>query len=76
MTKALSILRGGFGRVALLDMDISLVDHAHPHCHLILKVDGPDQNFVVEGKPVPLRSDALRPRNIVMAGGRVVGDVS
>ena len=24
----------------------------------------------------PLRSDALRPRNIVMAGGRVVGDVS
>jgi AraC-like DNA-binding protein len=59
LTKALSILRGGFGRVALLDMDISLVDHAHPHCHLILKVDGPDQNFVVEGKPVPLRSDAL-----------------
>jgi len=59
VTKALSILRGGFGRVALLDMDTSLVDHAHPHCHLIFKVDGPDQNFVVEGRTVPLRSDTL-----------------
>jgi AraC family transcriptional regulator len=59
VTKALSILRGRFGRVALLDMDTSLVDHAHPHYHLIFKVGGPDQNFVVEGRPVPLRSDTL-----------------
>ncbi len=59
MTKALSILRGRFGRVALLDMDTSLVDHAHPHFHLIFKASGPDQNFVVEGKPVPLRNDML-----------------
>ena len=59
MTKALSILRGRFGRVALLDMDTSLVDHAHPHFHLIFKASGPDQNFMVEGKPVPLRSDML-----------------
>lgn len=59
MTKALSILRGRFGRVALLDMDTSLVDHAHPHCHLIFKASGPDQNFVVEEQTVPLRSDML-----------------
>ncbi len=59
MTRALSILRGGFGRVALLDMDTSLVDHAHPHFHLIFKASGPDQNFVVESKPVPLRNDML-----------------
>lgn len=59
MTKALSILRGRFGRVALLDMDTSLVDHAHPHYHLIFKASGPDQNFVVEGQAVPLRSDTL-----------------
>jgi AraC family transcriptional regulator len=57
VTKALSILSGSFGRVALLDMDTSLVDHAHPHCHLILKVSGPDQDFVVEGQPYPLRYD-------------------
>jgi AraC-like DNA-binding protein len=59
VTKALSILRGRFGRVALLDMDTSLVDHAHPHFHLIFKASGPDQNFVVEGQKVPLRSDML-----------------
>jgi len=59
VTKALSILRGRFGRVALLDMDTSLVDHAHPHFHLIFKASGPDQNFVVEGERVPLRSDML-----------------
>ncbi len=59
MTRALSILRGRFGRVALLDMDTSLVEHAHPHCHLIFKASGPDQHFVVEQQTVPLRSDML-----------------
>ena len=59
MTRALSILQGRFGRVALLDMDTSLVDHAHPHYHLIFKASGPDQNFVVEGQTVPLRRDTL-----------------
>src|ERR1700721_665446 len=59
VTRALSILRGRFGRVALLDMDTSLVDHAHPHYHLIFKASGPDQNFVVEGQAVPLRGDTL-----------------
>ena len=59
MTKALSILRGRFGRVALLDMDTSLVDHAHPHFHLIFKASGPDQNFRGRGAAVPLRSDTL-----------------
>lgn len=57
MTKALGILRGRFGRVALLDMDTSLVNHAHHHCHIILKASGPDQRFVVNGQPVPLRED-------------------
>ena len=59
MTRACSIFRGRFGRVALLDMDTSLVEHAHPHCHLIFKVAGPDQEFVVEGKAVPLRRDTV-----------------
>jgi AraC-like DNA-binding protein len=40
-------------------MDTSLVDHAHPHFHLIFKASGPDQNFVVEGRSVPLRNDML-----------------
>jgi AraC family transcriptional regulator len=57
VTKALSILSGAFGRVALLDMDTSLVDHAHHHCHVIMKASGPDQDFMVEGQAYPIRED-------------------
>lgn len=57
MTKALGILRGAFGRVALLDMDTSLVPHAHHHCHVILKASGPDQAFTVEDQRLPVRED-------------------
>jgi AraC-like DNA-binding protein len=59
VTRACSIFRGRFGRVALLDMDSSLVGHAHPHCHLIFKVAGADQEFVVEAEVVPLRHDTV-----------------
>lgn len=47
MSEALRIRTGEFGRVALLDMDRSLVRHAHPHCHVLLKVDGADTGFLV-----------------------------
>lgn len=54
MSDALRIAHGVFGRVALLDMDCSLVRHAHPHCHVLLKVDGDDTQFLVGDKIVPL----------------------
>lgn len=57
MTRPLGILRGALGRVALLDMDTSLVEHAHPHCHIILKTSGPDQDFHVAAKVFPVRDD-------------------
>jgi len=57
VTTALGILRGNFGRVALLDMDTSLVPHAHHHCHIILKASGPDQHFIVEDEALPVRDD-------------------
>jgi AraC family transcriptional regulator len=57
MTMALGIAQGSFGRVALLDMDSSLVAHAHHHSHILLKVDGPDRSFVVNGAPLPVRDD-------------------
>lgn len=57
MTVALGIAQGLFGRVALLDRDTSLVGHAHPHCHLLLKVDGPDRAFVVGDQTVTVRDD-------------------
>jgi hypothetical protein len=34
------IAHGAFGRVALLDMDYSLVRHAHPHCHVLAQGRG------------------------------------
>ena len=57
MSTALRIAHGSFGRVALLDMDWSLVRHAHPHCHVLLKVEGADTQFVVGDKVYPLTND-------------------
>ena len=57
MTQALGIAQGRFGRVALLDMDTSLVGHAHHHCHMLLKVAGSDSSFVVGDRILPMRDD-------------------
>lgn len=54
MSTALRIAHGAFGRVALLDMDRSLVRHAHPHCHVLIKADGADTHFAVGDKLVAL----------------------
>ena len=54
MSSALRIAHGAFGRVALLDMDRSLVRHAHPHCHVLIKADGADTQFSVGDHLVPL----------------------
>lgn len=54
MSNALRIIHGVFGRVALLDMDRSLVRHAHPHCHVLIKADGADTQFAVGDKLVGL----------------------
>ena len=57
MSDALRIAHGAFGRVALLDMDRSLVRHAHPHCHVLLKVDGDDTQFLVGDRVAPLTDE-------------------
>lgn len=83
MSDALRIAHGAFGRVALLDMDAPLVRHAHPHCHVLIKAEGADTQFVVRDCLVPLtRNDAVlinawephhyahdpaRPRTIILA---------
>ncbi|MFH6787293.1 MULTISPECIES: AraC family transcriptional regulator [Methylobacterium] len=54
MSDALEIAYGDFGRVALLDMDRGLVRHAHPHCHVLLKVEGDDTQFLVGDRVVSL----------------------
>ena len=83
MSTALRIAHGAFGRVALLDMDGSLVRHAHPHCHVLLKVEGADTQFVVGDTVYPLTDDTAvlvngwqphayvhdpeRPRTVILA---------
>jgi AraC-like DNA-binding protein len=83
MSTALRIAHGAFGRVALLDMDASLVRHAHPHCHVLLKVEGADTQFVVGDAVCPLTDDTAvlvngwqphsyvhypeRPRTVILA---------
>lgn len=83
MSTALRIAHGAFGRVALLDMDASLVRHAHPHCHVLLKVEGGDTHFIVADRIVPLTDtmavfvdgwqphayihDPTRPRTLILA---------
>lgn len=83
MSTALRIAHGAFGRVALLDMDCSLVRHAHPHCHVLLKVEGADTQFSVGDKICPLTDssavlvdgwqphayvhDPARPRTLILA---------
>lgn len=83
MSKALRIAHGVFGRVALLDMDYSLVRHAHPHCHVLLKVEGADTQFLVDDAIYPLTEESAvlvngwqphsyvhvpdRPRTVILA---------
>jgi AraC-like DNA-binding protein len=50
-------LQGSFGRVALLDMDRPLVNHAHHHCHILLKASGSDTSFLVRNLQQPLTGD-------------------
>lgn len=59
MARALQIFQGDFGRAALLDMNHSLVLHAHPHCHVLIKVSGADTAFNVHGRDCPLTDDSL-----------------
>lgn len=57
MPNALRLASGRFGRVALLDMDRPLVRHAHPRCHVLLKVEGADTRFSVGERTVVLTNE-------------------
>lgn len=57
MSSAIRIVSGNFGRVALLRMTESLVEHAHRHCHVLIKISGQDTGFLVGGEPRVLVDD-------------------
>jgi AraC family transcriptional regulator len=59
MTSALKFFQGRFGRVALLDSDHSLVTHAHPQCHVLIKARGEDTAFEVGGRLHDLTRDTV-----------------
>lgn len=50
-------MTGPFGRVAVLSLNARLTSHAHSQCNLIVKLDGPNQSFCVEGREVPLTDE-------------------
>ncbi|MAM58243.1 MAG: AraC family transcriptional regulator [Salinicola sp.] len=54
MSNAYRIFHGGFGRIALLDMDEPLVPHAHSECHVLIKATGQNTYFSVRGRRLPL----------------------
>lgn len=54
MTTALSIVVGEFGRISVLNVDQPVVEHAHPQCHVLIKVGGADSNFEVGNRSYPL----------------------
>jgi AraC family transcriptional regulator len=58
MSRPVKIFQGRFGRVALLDMNSSLIAHAHPHCHILIKAGGRDSAFSVRGKRQSLTDES------------------
>lgn len=54
MSQCKGVAQGAFGRAALLEIDKPIVGHAHPHCHLLVKVAGTDSHFQVRGRGYPL----------------------
>lgn len=54
MSTAIRILQGRFGRVALLNMNAPLVEHAHSQTHVLLKISGADTWFGVRETLQPL----------------------
>lgn len=56
MTSAIRVYTGPFGRALLLNVSSRLATHAHHHCHILVKVSGPDVSFIVRDKVCTLTS--------------------
>lgn len=59
MTETTRIAVGQFGRIAMLRLGAPIVEHAHPHAHVLIKLNGPDGAFQVDGVECPLRDDTV-----------------
>lgn len=59
MSRGRAFIQGAYGRVALLDMNAPVLTHAHPHCHVLVKVSGADSIFRVKGRDYPLSDQTV-----------------
>jgi AraC family transcriptional regulator len=59
MPETTRIAVGQFGRIAVLRLGAPIVEHAHPHAHVLIKLNGPDGAFRVDGIECPLRDDTV-----------------
>ena len=76
MTGVIGVYRGTFGRVALFRTNQPVHEHAHPHVHALLKVEGKDGVYDVAGSPCPITDDKMVLVNpwVPHANWRDVGD--
>lgn len=59
MSTPLGIIHGAFGRVVLLQLNHSMVRHAHRDCHAIFKVGGPNLRFGVKQDEYALTDESM-----------------
>ena len=59
MTGTARIATSQFGRIAVLRLGAPIVEHVHPHAHVLIKLSGPDGLFEVDGVNCPLRDDTV-----------------
>ena len=59
MSRGKGVIQGEYGRAALLDINAPVLTHAHPHCHILVKVSGADSDFRVKGRNYPLHDHTV-----------------
>jgi len=59
MTGVIGVHQGLFGRVTLFRTNQPVHVHAHPHVHALIKVDGKDGAYDVDGTLLPITDDTM-----------------
>ncbi|MCZ0733881.1 helix-turn-helix domain-containing protein [Phreatobacter sp. AB_2022a] len=59
MTGVIGVHQGLFGRVTLFQTNQPVHLHAHPHVHALIKVDGKDGAYEVDGTLCPITDDEM-----------------
>ena len=59
MTGVIGVYHGTFGRVALFRTNQPVHEHAHPHVHALLKVEGKDGVYDVAGSACPITDSKM-----------------